>query len=508
MVQRFGRVNRFGDRDDTEIHVVHPTKFERDELDQRREKTLALIRQLQGDASPKALGELRAEDRRAAFAPKPRILPVSDILYDSWALTTIREKLPGRPPVEPYLHGLSERELPETYIAWREEVGVINDELRKVYEPEDLIEDYPLKPHELLRDRSDRVLKHLAALAALVEGQANAPVWIVDADGRVEPSTLGKLADEDKSGRINYRTVLLPPVVGGLRIENGESRGTLDGSAAYQEPHRRRYDVADEWRVRGEEWSYGERRHRVRVWDDDEEFAAKTDGMRLIRMIDTNPDADEEGDAAHRYWSWYESPESADSDGSRAAKKPVLWQVHTDDVVQRAKQVVQRLPLSAELRNAIIVAAQFHDLGKRRRLFQRIIGNPDKNLLLAKSGKNRRSFRLEESYRHEFGSMVMLGLTDEVDLKDFHRLSDEMKELVLHLIAAHHGRARPHFPTDEVFDPEPKGQNISLTAAAVPQRFARLQDRYGRWGLAYLESLLRAADYGASVNPSAFMEGE
>jgi CRISPR-associated endonuclease/helicase Cas3 len=77
-----------------------------------------------------------------------------------------------------------------------------------------------------------------------------------------------------------------------------------------------------------------------------------------------------------------------------------------------------------------------------------------------------------------------------------------MQELVLHLIAAHHGRARPHFPPDEAFDPERPQQIADEMAAKVPQRFARLQRKYGRWGLAYLESLLRAADWAASANPS------
>ena len=43
-------------------------------------------------------------------------------------------------------------------------------------------------------------------------------------------------------------------------------------------------------------------------------------------------------------------------------------------------------------------------------------------------------------------------------------------------------------------------------AVEVPIRFAKLQRRYGRWGLAYLESILRAADYAASAKPSKFVE--
>src|SRR5260370_18152756 len=120
MTQRFGRVNRFGDRDDTEIHVVHPPKFEdKNELDHRRKNTLELLKQLAGDGSPKALGELKLEDRLAGFAPKPVILPTTDILFDAWALPTIRGKLPGRPPVEAYLHGRSECQPPETHVASR-----------------------------------------------------------------------------------------------------------------------------------------------------------------------------------------------------------------------------------------------------------------------------------------------------------------------------------------------------------------------------------------------------
>ena len=81
-----------------------------------------------------------------------------------------------------------------------------------------------------------------------------------------------------------------------------------------------------------------------------------------------------------------------------------------------------------------------------------------------------------------------------------------MQDLILHLIAVHHGYGRPHFPP-KAFDPERPDAVAAKVAAEVPQRFARLQRKYGRWGLAYLESLLRAADYAASAKPSAARGG-
>ncbi len=480
MVQRFGRVNRFGNRDDTEINIFFPAKFEgKKEVDDRRKKTLGLIRRLEGSGCPRELGELDLEECLAAFSPAPTILPTSDILFDSWALTTIKGKLPGRPPVEPYLHGLN-RDPPETHVAWRDEVGLVTGELLKQYKPEDLLDDYPLKPHELLRDRSDRVLKHLAKLAVR---HPEAPVWLLADSGSVEVFTLGSLTQKARKDRINYTTLILPPSGGGIHA------GLLDGDSDTAN------DVADEWRDKNAT------PRRIRVWDDDPQFKEKVKGMRLIRTIDINPgrgeDEDEYGMVSRCYWHWFELPKSADNDGSKIGATPVLWKTHTDDVVRNVSQTIQRLPLSDEIRKAVVIAARFHDLGKRRALFQRIIGNMDGKTLLAKSGKKKQLHSLNESYRHEFVSLL-----DTQDESDFRSLDGDMQELVLHLIAAHHGRGRPHFPSDEAFDPEPNGRNVALAAATVPQRFVRLQGKYGRWGLAYLESLLRSADYAASANPS------
>ena len=361
-------------------------------------------------------------------------------------------------------------------------MGLITDGLRDEYNPADLLEDYPVKPHEVLRGRSDRVFGSLAALAARRPASL---VWLLAEDGQVEVLSLSELTEESRKARLNYRTVLLPPEVGGL------CNGLLDGDSEVAN------DVADEW------WDERGNRRRIRVWDDE----PVPEDMRLVRTIDTNPYAEEEEEEREppkHYWRWYELPRAGDSDGSKTAKRAVLWQVHTDDVVCNCKKIVDRLPLSEDLRSTVIQAAKFHDLGKKRERFQRIMRNVNASVVLAKSGKKTQALGLQEDYRHEFGSLM-----DVHDLDgelEFNNLSDETKDLVLHLIAAHHGRGRPHFPSDEAFDPESNGKDVSAVAAEVPRRFARLQRKYGRWGLAYLESLLRAADYAASSAPSKFVE--
>jgi CRISPR-associated endonuclease/helicase Cas3 len=502
MAQRFGRVNRFGRREDTEIDVVYPTRFAQgDDRDSRREKTLGLLRQLEDDASPDALGRLLSridrEARLAAFSKEPLVPLTSDILFDSWAMTTVRGDLPGRPPVEPYLHGLSEDELPRTKVAWRNDVRYITRPLLNRYPPANLLADYPLKPHEILEDYSYRVFKHLMTLA---QRHPDEPAWLVGVKGDVEVLDLKTLADKDRKDRINGRTVLLPPTVGGLSAD-----GLLDGKSVEAD------DVADDWKDK-----VGEPRNRRRR--ERQPGLAPPEEMRLIRTIDLDPEADagesegaedsEVGEEAKpaRYWNWYARPDSADDDGSRSSKWAVAGDIHTEDVARLTERIVCALKLPDELGRSLVVAARLHDEGKKRVPWQKSIGNPKPTSWLAKSGKTKsgqwiKPVEIGLTYRHEFGSLL-----DAEEAPEFRALSDEQKDLVLHLIAAHHGHGRPHFDSDRAFDPERSREDADAMAAAVPRRFARLQRKYGRWGLAYLESILRAADWAASAEPSVVVE--
>lgn len=336
-----------------------------------------------------------------------------------------------------------------------------------------LLEDYPLKPHELLREPSYRAFKQFDAVAKRCP---DLPVWLLD-DGKVQVLTVADLADKDEKARIEGVTVLLPPSAGGLK------GGMLSGSTVAPAAEEPSLDVADEWYA-----DKGKKvRRRVRLEEDD-----PPDGMRLIRRVPL-PGGSEETDPES--WYWFE----LGNEGDTSAKHPVEWCVHVKDVEERTAEIVGKLPLDEGLRQVLKLAARFHDHGKRRKLFQIVLGNPNyPQVVLAKSGK--KGGRVEERYRHEFGSLL-----DVQEELEFQRLTDDEKDLVLHLIATHHGRGRPHFSDDEAFDPDHTSALTDRIACEVSRRFARLQRKYGRWGLAYLESLLRAADWEASANPSKYL---
>ena len=216
----------------------------------------------------------------------------------------------------------------------------------------------------------------------------------------------------------------------------------------------------------------------------------------------------------HVTWDWYVLPQSADDDAlSWQAPAGQLLVDHLELAGSMAERFGDRLDLEPNLKTPVRIAARFHPLGKDRRLWQLGIGNTkysgtDLESILAKSDRAGRP--LNAHYRHEFGTLLtMTGLYKVPPssalnpligqaLEEFSQCDDDTRDLILHLIAAHHGRARPHFPSDESFDPDVPDDLASRQATETMQRFARLQRRFGRWGLAWLESLVRASDYAAS----------
>ena len=137
-----------------------------------------------------------------------------------------------------------------------------------------------------------------------------------------------------------------------------------------------------------------------------------------------------------------------------------------------------------------------------------------KSATLPTSPARRRAIReasgLPEGFRHEMLSLELARRFAELPADDV------LADLVLHLVASHHGHGRPFAPV--AVDPWPpevsgalSGTEIRLHPEArttsppayrldsgITERFWRLTRRYGWWGLAYLEALLRLADWYAS----------
>ncbi|KAB2930579.1 MAG: type I-U CRISPR-associated helicase/endonuclease Cas3 [Leptonema illini] len=508
MIQRFGRVNRFGEGEAIIdiVHVKHDGKdvapaeeaeSESEEKTDKRppydlacERTLSLLARLPAradarlNASPIALSSIPPADRLDAYAPHPIILQASDILFDQWSLTTVKGKMPGRPPVADWLHGVAEWVPPETHVAWRTEVSILTPDLLDYYPANEILEDYPLKPHELLRDRSDRIFAHLEKIA---KREPELTVWLVDTAGQVSIVSIKEITRRDKQKKaivnLDNCTILLPPAAGSL--ENG----LLNGETPFKEEQASQYDVADLWLD-----DKGNPR-RGRSWDDDK----ISQGMRFIRIIDTNKAQDEEGEVTdaspsrRRYWNWYVRPRFADDDGSHTSQIKQELSNHLQLAEKSAKLLADRLGLDEPEAMAVCLATRWHDLGKNRSIWQRSIGNRDyPAIILAKSGREKAPLPLNH-YRHELGSLM-----DVHKDPDFHKLDSNVQDLVLHLIATHHGRGRPHFPEEETYDPNHEDLRCQIVVSEIPRRFGRLQRKYGRWGLAYLESLVRAADAIAS----------
>jgi CRISPR-associated endonuclease/helicase Cas3 len=215
-----------------------------------------------------------------------------------------------------------------------------------------------------------------------------------------------------------------------------------------------------------------------------------------------------------------------DGDGSSVeSAQQVSLSAHTEHVVDRVKQAVDRLHLNGYV-SLFVRSADLHDLGKADMRFQAMLAGltpyeaMDRPILLAKSGqrgltrderdRQRNRAELPAGFRHEMLSVELIasGLITIDSVID--------GDLLLHLIAAHHGHARPFAPiVVDGADDETRSIDVNNITIAPEQRkswtpshrldsgvagrFWKLTRDHGWWGLAWLESILRLADQQASA---------
>jgi CRISPR-associated endonuclease/helicase Cas3 len=218
--------------------------------------------------------------------------------------------------------------------------------------------------------------------------------------------------------------------------------------------------------------------------------------------------------------SWNED-DSASGTSATPDRKPLTLARHQAAVAQKAGEFAVNLGMPQPLSDAVKYAARHHDEGKRDRRFQIMLHEGDRWRalvaadLLAKSGMDPadraalwRAARLSgypAKMRHE---ALSARITRE--LLKYQSSTDLDHDLVVHLVAAHHGCARPLLPA--IVDVHPQevellvgdGQTVTFDTSETidwsgPVCFDQLCQRYGRWGLALLESIVRLADIWCSA---------
>ena len=498
MVQRLGRVNRRGEGDAVvDILGAAPEKPEAPTDRERRAAASAeLLGRLPGqpgsgrDASPGALIALRADASSTALlasatTPPPLRPALTRALVDAWSLTSLEEHT-GRPEIGPWLRGWVEDE-PQTTLIWRRFLPWRHNEKPHKAEVDGFFDHAAPERMELLEAPVWRAMAVLRARAESLlrndpRREGEPAVLILSAALSLEAGlTLRQLKDfkrNDAARRLADRTLVVTATLGGLTADgllDGDASGddavaagvtigtpsgvpmvTLDGEAGMaterllilrQKPGERPGPVPESWTL-------------AHAWP--------------VRR-------NEDGEPVEAIGIWTRDAGRADSALSRKVAQTLAE--HTADVVRCAETIAARIGLDPPHRAMLVAAARLHDVGKARQNWQDAFDAPKDGRPYGKTAARWINQALLDGYRHEFGS-----LPEAATDPGLRALPSDLQDLALHLIVAHHGGGRPVIR---------HGGDLER-AREVALRFARLQRRWGPWGLAWWEALLRAADAEAS----------
>jgi CRISPR-associated endonuclease/helicase Cas3 len=454
-------------------------------------------RLLRGTGTVRGMFEVRV--------PPPALTPA---VLDDLAMTSKYPETEARPDVGRWLHGSVEEASLYIEIAWRAELDWVT-------EPDDaarLLAAFPISARETARCPLYEVVQVLGAIRARAreDSTMGGRVVLVTRYGVTTGQLLRSLPEDEAALRrmLHNALIVLPASAGGYD-------GRFVDSAAKD----RVVDVAEEAQL-------SSRARRRRLWVRSGRVSA---AMNVAASTDTDPrlliDTDTTGDeliaeAAKAAkillgsgWRLLECAgdarigvlvaredrraveEAEEDDASLGFREPVMLDRHLDDARSKAEALCERLQLPVSLRTAVVEAAGKHDLGKDRPWWQRAVGRVEKPPV-AKSGQSHFDHGINRGYRHELGSVA-----DFQGAASLGSFDPCIAELSLHLVAAHHGHARPGFRA-EAAGPL-LTDAVKQALAATPTRFALMQAKHGWWGLAWLEALVKAADVLASRDEEA-----
>lgn len=511
LTQRLGRLNRLGETQATGA-IVHVA--DRKDWPVYREEPPDVWERLRAAQDSGSVNLSPSRVSAILGPPKDEPARVGELLHAhlwEWAKTSLPP--PGEAPVELFFEGFDEQ-LGRVSVSWRAQIP--GDGVRlfpSVREDESV--DIPIwelrealkevKVGEVRRLSDDRASLETVPVAMLRPGDE---VVVSTMLGMYDINGWNPAAREDVLDASLLRSGLLP--LSAAALEN------LAPGADVREPLSRLIDPGEDGLASDEERGLvRDLLDHLRIgphhpWLTDVEWVGFLDAMteRLERPVGDVPFLQHPPTRRERVEVRAEAFEEMSFDVAS-----VSLHDHHEAVGGTTREIAARLGLAAELVSSLEAAAQLHDIGKADPRFQRWLdAEPDPGALKAKSRTPRHLIEREriasgwpKGGRHE---LLSLRILSEVVVSRDGGLSWD-PDLVLHLVAAHHGHGRPLVPPTEdpafpTFTVDVDGRSINVTSGLTwvdwsqPRRFRSLCERYGYWGLALMEAIVRQSDHAAS----------
>jgi len=500
MIQRLGRINRFGENIDSAVDIF----FTKANVNKNDPVSFTYKLLKHGNVeegfsidSDFLLSLSQDKDYINAFRSVEETMELSDTLLDLWSMTSLYD-IPARPKPESWLHGC-QTNIPQTNLIWREEVEHFKDvdvnDIKSWFVANPITSKEKISLPTFLFTKLNSKTKQSAFLEKeIAEDLRSGLIVLIDKNREPHKIIISELIKNPTHYDLAYGTLIFPTSINGvnhngfLDFKKGNSK-KLDVSLSKSAKiiiHR----TDDLWSysliykmgesVLGNKWI--SLKKAISLIEKELKLKCKIKFQTQF----TNREFSE-NDSINDRWLLLLTPLSHIDKGIEYYPSV---KTHCEDVMNILDKFCNTLILPKYIAEAIVLAGKYHDAGKNSEIWQRSIGKDfNQDTALAKGSVN---WRVLDGFRHELESVI--DITNEDEIKNHPE-----KDLIFHLVSSHHGWARPYFknnafPKDFT---ESESEDVNM---AVMERFNLLQRRFGWWKLAFLESLLRRADGIASAN--------
>ncbi|WP_304024830.1 type I-U CRISPR-associated helicase/endonuclease Cas3 [Rothia mucilaginosa] len=513
LAQRFGRVNRLGRRTDSKVVIIEPASGDSVKKDAPPYKAVDLsnayawLEALNGAENPSVNPAAMVKNPPVQSSPE-RLLYQRPEWPDLLEFSRTDENPYDEPDLDLWLHDSLEAETAMGGVIVRDNLPSNTSAAMEIlktsyFAPRDL-ETFPANL-KILKEILDYQDEHGVKPRKFLYRQGEISLW-QDADQGDESSQT--LAPGDV---LILDTGSIPFTNQGIAVTQRELPSTKDKLEAVPFLDDAELYVAELYVY--EKCADREEHFRKYLGLSPEEAAElldsqASDGQKVIAS-----ELSIEAEDGQEVIAWYaevtgkESVEGSDIAQELALTGPVFLDDHQNDVAERTRQLAENLGLASEFSEALEMAAQYHDEGKRDLRFQQMLGADPDAEALAKSGhrsvaeayRARSRSALPKGWRHEQLSALMVAASPEK--------VGEHRDLVLRIIGCSHGHGRFSFAHDAGFLLKegylPEGMDYEALKEQATRLFnvgywdnlmEQTSRTYGPYATAYLEAVERAAD--------------